>query len=224
MSYDAIKYRDYAKHISWVYRKTQVLPKVLLMGKNSETVPIKDYKLRTCELTRLDAGADAPAPNDLFIDHLQAKLFYDIRTEDIRNDAKIARKYIGQQNVVILDDYDTVCNVEKLIATVELGEIFLAHHGRLLFDIPILSSWDHIPGAGLLESIERLGLDIKQFPNDVDMAVSRIMNVAKITNQKMAEEGSHAYFVIEDIKLSIDESTHTIVGARTYFKEESTEQ
>ncbi|MBR3233017.1 hypothetical protein IKF74_01910 [Candidatus Saccharibacteria bacterium] len=194
-AHEEAKYKDYVKHINWIYHKTQVPPKVILMGKNSETVPLRHYKLRICEIARLDSSKDAPPKSDLFDDFRQKNAFEDITTEALIDDSKLAHKYLGTNNVVILDDYVVVTNRATLVEAIVKGETFLTDHGRFLFDLPI-------------------GITI----SEPAVAIGYILSVAREANANLRDIISSSRFLVEDIKLTVDQNATGVLGLRVYLK------
>lgn len=199
------KYSDYAKHISWVFHKTQVLPRIVFIGKNSETIPLRNYKLRICEITRLDASDDAPDKKELFADHVQRSYFNDITTESIDSDPKLFKKYHNNMNVVIVDDYELVDDEAKLLSTILDSEKFLTNHGRILFDVPIrITAEDEFETA--------------DYPLDADEVIPVILAVIRAANKTLLETGVR--LIPEEIKLTVAEDASRIVGIRVYLKKE----
>ncbi len=202
---ERVKYKDYAKHISWVFHKTQVLPKIILMGKNSETVPIRNYKLRICELTRLDASETAPDKKTLFDDHIQRNLFSDVTLANASYDPKLSKKYLGNMNVVIIDDYDIVNDDQALYDAILDSERFLTNHGRILFNIPIwISTTDDF--------------EDEDFPLDVGEALPSLLLTIRTVNEFLAK--NDVRLAIEDIKLTVAENAERVIDVRVYLKKE----
>lgn len=198
MTHEQAKYSDFVKHINWVFHKTQVPPKIILMGKNSESVPLRNYKLRVCELARLDASANAPKKNELFNDLCQRNLFEDITTAALNSDPKLAKKYLGNVNVVILDDRAVIKNGANLTQAILKSETFLTHHGRFLFDLAITKLDPGIP----------------------NYSINYILSTTRKVNEMLKKAGRSSRFLVEDIKLSINDNADTILGLRVYLKKE----
>ena len=194
------KYNDYAKHISWVYHKTQILPKVVLIGENSMSVPLKNYKLRQCELVRLNAPETAPTAKELFDDHIQRGNFKDLSTNALAGDEKLQRKYLGMQNVVIIDDAEIVRDFKALASTIYMSEQFLTPRGRILFDIPVYR--------------------FRDYEAELADVVKSVRACVKYVNNCMSEGGGKVHFEIEEIKLSMYGDTEGVVGVVVYLKKQ----
>lgn len=202
------KYRDYAKHISWVYHKTQVLPKVMLLGENSESVPLRNYKLRNCELTRLDALPDAPTAKDLFVDYAQRVNFKDHTLRELTTDPKLRAQYLGTQNVAIIDDVAHTSSSERLIDLILRTEPFLTTHGRFLFDIPVNDSSIAFFGRAYFNH---------DF-HEITAIPKKIISMVRLLNDKL--KGTNTHFKIEEIKLSLYGDAVSIAGIVVYLKKE----
>ena len=189
------KYSDYTKHINWIYHKTQDLPNVMLVGKASESIPLRNYKLRRCNLTRLNPSANAPAPLELFADLLQARHCTNLDSDDFANNPKLQKRYIATQNVVIIDDDEIVSDFLRLTNTILYCEQFLTQHGRILFDVPI-----------------RRHLD---YESELIWAIKTVRTCVNRVNGAL-----RSLFLIEDIKLSSCGNTAGFVGIRVYLKKE----
>ncbi|MBQ1528360.1 hypothetical protein IIZ77_01770, partial [Candidatus Saccharibacteria bacterium] len=178
--------------------KTQDPPKIVLMGKNSESVPLRDYKLRICEIARLDASANAPQKTELFDDLRQRSLFEDITTDALNTNPKLAKKYLGNVNVVILDDLNVIKNGINLTHAILKSETFLTHHGRFLFDLAIPKLNPTIP----------------------NYSINYVLSTTRKVNEMLKKAGRPSRFLVEDIKLSVNDAAEAILGLRVYLKKE----
>ena len=205
------KYRDYTKHISWVYHKTQILPKVVLVGKNSSTVPMRNYKLRICELTRLNPSSTAPAARELFDDYAQLSNFRDLSMEELSSSPKLKKLYLNTQNVVILDDATITSQSLKILNTIVLTEPLLAQHGRFLFDISASASCSVLESCAVFD---HQVIDLQSIP-------AKVLGLVRSVNDILFHSGKPSHFKIEDIKLSIFGDATCLVGLRVYLKKET---
>ena len=196
---ERLKYKDYVKHINWVFHKTQVPPKIILIGKNSESVPLRRYNLRICEIARLDASVTAPSKSELFDDLRQRAMFEDITDDAIVTNPKIAKKYLNKTNVVILDDDNIVIDPKNLVLAILGSEVFLTNHGRFLFDVPQSPSLHVSSSTG---------------------TTSYITEVIRTVNTTLQSRQSDSRFIIEEIKLSVEPDSYDIVDSRVYLKKE----
>lgn len=196
---ERLKYKDYVKHINWVFHKIQDPPKIILIGKNSESVPLRHYNLRICNIARLDASVTAPKKTELFDDFCQRARFEDITADAIITNSKLAKKYLNNTNVVILDDDNIVIDPKSLVLAILGSEAFLTNHGRFLFDVPPCP-------------------DIRSIGSDG--TTPYITKIVRTVNLNLANRCSNSRFIIEEIKLSVDPDTYDIIDSRVYLKKE----
>ncbi len=213
------KVKDYILHISWVYHKTQNLPKVVLIGRGN--MPERLHGLRQVIITAVDQRTVLPV-KCMFPDHGQRKRYRVIDSYSLHDIMETKNyKLLGTQNVVIIDDHHITLNKEKLAEKIIEASTYLTEHGRCLFDLPLYNRGEIRMRSELYRLIRPFIsepedgslVSLKDF-NSVDEyihAVVRDVNASDYFQEKGYK------FEIEELKLTDTDLDH-FVAARVYLK------
>lgn len=210
---ERIKIKDYIKHISWVYHKTQVLPRITIVG--SDNIPERLYGLHQSEITLLDPKSPLPK-EQLFPDLRQRHNFHTVQSDEIFDELGSKTDLRGTQNVVILDRRDIVFSALELEQLIIQAGKLLTHHGRCLFDIPMYGK--ALEYSRLLDVAREFAEIPARFisPN-ISAMDGYVHEVVSAVNQAKEVKDEDYAFEIEELKLT-DVGLSQSVAMRVYLK------
>lgn len=210
---ERIKIKDYIKHISWVYHKTQVLPRITIVG--SDNIPERLYGLHQSEITLLDPKVSLPK-EQLFPDFRQRRNFHTVQSDEIFDELGSKTDLCGTQNVVILDRRNLVFSALELEQLIIQAGKLLTHHGRCLFDIPMYGK--ALEYSRLLDvAREFTEIPARFISSNISVMDSYVHEVVSAVNQAKAVKDEDYAFEIEELKLT-DVGLSQSVAMRVYLK------
>ena len=206
-----IKIKDYLKHINWVYHKTQVLPRITLIG--SDNVPERLYGIRQSEITVLDPKTVFPKET-LFVDHIQRRNFKTVDSKEVLCARDKKGNMLDTQNVVIIDFPGL--SIDELEQNIIKAGMLLTQHGRCLFDVPMYGKiFQETKLYGIVAKFTKSSTTgaspslavIDDYIHEVVFSVNHSEDVIK----------ANYYFTIEELKLT-DVGLSRSVAVRIYLK------